>query len=44
MVDTNGHQISAARRSVGRQFILISPNAIGGGATDANAADVKITK
>ncbi|TVY49204.1 Structural maintenance of chromosomes protein [Lachnellula occidentalis] len=36
--------ISAARRSVGRQFILITPKALGAGAADANAADVKIIK
>jgi len=35
--------ISAARRSVGRQFILITPKALGSGANDG-AADVKITK
>ncbi|CZR57426.1 related to DNA repair protein rad18 [Phialocephala subalpina] len=34
--------IQGARRSVGRQFILISPKALGSGAADA--PDVKITK
>ncbi|TVY42352.1 Structural maintenance of chromosomes protein [Lachnellula subtilissima] len=36
--------ITAARRSVGRQFILITPKALGAGAVDANAADVTIIK
>jgi chromosome segregation ATPase len=41
-VSTNNQQISAARRSVGRQFILITPKALGAGAADAE--DVKIIK
>ncbi|PMD14070.1 P-loop containing nucleoside triphosphate hydrolase protein [Hyaloscypha hepaticicola] len=37
--------ISAARRSVGRQFILITPKALGNGAADiGNDQDVKITR
>jgi hypothetical protein len=40
---TNPKQISAARRSVGRQFILITPKALGAGAGD-DAADVKVIK
>jgi len=35
--------IGAARRSVGRQFILITPNALGAGVAD-NAEDVRIIK
>jgi len=35
--------ISAARRSVGRQFILITPKSLGAGAADS-AEDVKIIK
>lgn len=38
----NIRKITGARRSVGRQFILISPKALGAGAADG--ADVKIIK
>jgi hypothetical protein len=42
---THSIQISAARRSVGRQFILITPKALGNGAADiGNDQDVKITR
>ncbi|TVY88228.1 Structural maintenance of chromosomes protein [Lachnellula willkommii] len=36
--------VTAARRSVGRQFILITPKALGAGAADGNAEDVNIIK
>ncbi|RDW73844.1 hypothetical protein BP5796_07286 [Coleophoma crateriformis] len=36
--------INGARRSVGRQFILISPKAISGDATKGNQPDIKIHK
>ena len=39
---TYRNQISAARHSTGRQYIMITPKALGSGAADAE--DVKIHK